>query len=241
MKKQIINFIIIFFIGGLGGFFFSNVLLPKLSFFDGGWGADLIDRTVIVNKTEEINVQESDILNEVIEKNKSSIATIKLFKNNNLISLGSGFIVSSDGLIITRREVILGGYDKISVDVFGETFSARVLKKMDDYGLVLLESDAKDMPIVSFYDFSKGNLLGNRVILLGNKKGNSGDIPFVNSGIIKSVDGDLIETTIKEESSLVSGTPLLNLKGDILGINFTNSKGYVFAVKASIIKSFIFN
>ena len=244
MKKNIINILIIFIVGGIAGVLFSDVLLPKLSnvgaFSSITWLKNLKDQTVIINKTEEVNINESEILGSIIGKNKLSEVIVKSFRNNNLISSGSGFIVSSDGLILTRIEVVSKSADRIVVSQGEEEFSAEVSKSLDDYGLVLLRSNASNLPVVSFADTASKTALGSKVVLMGSKKGSEGTIDFVNIGVLKSIDNSILETTIKEDVTHSSGTPLLDLKGNVLGINFTNSAGYVLSVSSDVIQSFLY-
>ena len=238
LKKNIINLILIFVLGGLGGVLFSNVLLPKISNLTGvDWGAG--EKTIIVNKTEEIKIEESEILKDAILKNRESLVVIKVFKNKKFLSEGVGFIVSSDGLILTRREVVVSSGDEITIERKGEIFSAKIYKRLDDRGLILLKSDASNFPVVSFGNVSEIPL-GSKVILIGNKNGSLGNIDFVNVGVLKSVDDSIIETSIIEDINLTSGTPLLDVRGNVLGINFTNSKGYVFSVSSDVIQAFIY-
>ncbi len=241
MKKNILNLILIFILGGFGGVVFSNILLPKISNLSIFSGVDfgIGDKTVIVNKTEEIKIEESEILNSIIQKNIESLVLIKTFKNKKFLSEGTGFIVSSDGLVLTRREVVANPGDEITIQRKGEIFSAKIYKKLDDRGLVLLKTDASNFPVVSFKNITEISL-GNKVILIGNKNGSKGNINFVNAGILKSIDNSIIETSIKEDLNLASGTPLLDVSGNVLGINFANSEGYVFAVSSDVIQEFIY-
>jgi|GEM_PF-1599249 len=245
MKKNILNILLIFFIGGVAGVIFSNILLPKISsipvFSKIDWLNNFKDQTVIINKTEKININEQKILKSAIEKNSLSEVSIKSFKNNKFLSSGFGFIVSSDGLVVTRREAVSSVADKIIVTQGSKEFSAEIFKKIDDYGLVFLKSEISNLPLVSFADSLSDLSLGSKVFLLGKKKGSEAEVNFVNVGFIKSIDDHIIETNIKEEILYSSGTPLLDLKGDVLGINFTNSSGYVFSVSANIIKEFLFS
>jgi len=207
MKKNILNIILIFVIGGMAGVIFSNILLPKLSnvgVFSGiGWLKNLKDQTVIVNKTEEIHISESEILSSVIEKNRSSEVIVKSFRNNNLISSGSGFIVSSDGLILTRREVVLQTADKIVVTQGGEDFSAEISKSMDDFGLVLLKSNISNLPVVSFTDSASNIPLGTKVILIGSRNLSLEEIKFLKENKVTLIKMDLIEEDIQEVCDLV--------------------------------------
>ncbi len=245
MKKNILNILLIIIIGGFSGVVFSSILIPKLSdtglFSSLSWLNNFKDQTIIINKTENINIKEDVVLKEVIEKNRLSELSIKSFKDNNFLSSGSGFIVSSDGLIITRSEVISSLANKIIVNYGEEEFSAKIFKTLDKYSLVLLKADISNLPLVSFVDSYKDVPLGSKIILIGTKNGsNNNKIKFVNIGFIKSIDNFIFETTIKEDIIYSSGTPLINLDGEVVGINFTNSSGYVFSVSADIIKKFLY-
>ncbi|MBI3671403.1 trypsin-like peptidase domain-containing protein, partial [Candidatus Azambacteria bacterium] len=153
-------------------------------------------------------------------------------------SSGAGFIVSSDGLILTRREVVPSDDADISIERGNEKFTAKVYKRMDDNGLVLLKSEASNLPVVTFANPADISL-GNKVILIGNKTNSLGNREFINVGFLKSIDGSTLETSLQEDSNLASGTPLFDLKGNVIGINFTNSKGYVFSISSEIIQSFV--
>ncbi|MBI3671455.1 hypothetical protein HY249_01520, partial [Candidatus Azambacteria bacterium] len=79
-KKEITNFILIFVLGGIGGVFFSDILLPKFSIFSGITQKG--EQTVIVQKTEKVSVEEQEILSNIIKKNSESLVVIKNLKNN---------------------------------------------------------------------------------------------------------------------------------------------------------------
>ena len=240
MKKNIINLIVVFILGGFGGVFFSDIIVPKLPWSNVSWIEKAKDRTIIINKTEEVLIEESKATSKLIEESSRYIVTIKSFIDDRIISSGAGFVVSSDGLILTRREVVSQGEGKISVDLGGDVFSAEIFKRLDDFGLVLLKSDAINVPVVSFSEDKGNSLLGKKVFLLGNKNTELGNSLFINSGIIKFVNENTAETTIQEDVVLASGTPLLSVDGKVIGINFTNSEGYVFSVLASIIQDFMY-
>lgn len=241
--KYFINILIIFFIGGIGGFLLSDVVVPRLSetsYFSGiGWLQDIKNKTVIVNKTEKIYVSESENIQSVLEKNRKMIVLVKTFQGERLLSSGTGFIVSSDGLVLTRTEVVPNKENKISVTIGEETFPSEFLKKSDEYGIVLLKTQALNFPSVVFSGdpvFS----LGGRVMLFGKKQTSKGAIDFINTGIVKSAYDMILETDIFEDSALASGAPIFNSSGDVAGICFVNSKGNVLAISSEAIKKFIY-
>lgn len=221
-------------VGGLGGIF-----VPWLF---GRWWPDapFISRTqtVIVNKTEQVVLKEKETMDRAYRKNGSAVASVTSFNGNAVLAGGSGFVVSADGLILTRRENVSAGASRIGVQMASQDMSARIVKVSEENGLVLLRVEASNLPVVSFAE-DVGELTGTTVFLMGIKRGVSSLIPFVNIGAIKSVDGALVDTTIKEEFRFATGAPLIALDGNVVGIASVNSLGYVFAVSTDAIAQFL--
>jgi len=189
MKKRILYFFSILIIGGLGGALFSNIFARNLSRLPGLSRLQLSgqDQTVIVNKTEQVFVEQSVVLKKAIDQNLPALVAIKSFYNNTLISGGTGFVVGADGLVLTRKEWVNSAVNKISIEREGKVFPAEVLKKDDDNGLVLLKANISNLPVVSFSN-KEVYELGEFVFLLGTKYDPSGKaMSFINSGILKTV------------------------------------------------------
>jgi len=220
MKKRILYFFSILIIGGLGGALFSNIFARNLSRLPGLSRLQLSgqDQTVIVNKTEQVFVEQSVVLKKAIDQNLPALVAIKSFYNNTLISGGTGFVVGADGLVLTRKEWVNSAVNKISIEREGKVFPAEVLKKDDDNGLVLLKANISNLPVVSFSN-KEVYELGEFVFLLGTKYDPSGKaMSFINSGILKTVGGKVLDTNIDEDFKLATGAPLINAKGEVVGI-----------------------
>ena len=228
MIKKIFLTLIIFLIGGLGG-----ILLPGV--FDRLFGRG-DDRTTIINKTEQVIISQDVATEKAYQKNSASLVYIA---GQAAVARGMGFIVGSDGLILTRREWVPSGGGAVSAVVGSETLPAKIVKRSDESGLVLLKVERSNLPVVSFATLEDKNI-GANVFLIGFKQLSSGAARFVNVGILKNKDGAMWETNIKEDLKLATGTPLINLNGDVVGINAVNSAGYVFAIPSDVIKKFIY-
>ena len=242
MKKRILYFFSILIIGGLGGALFSNIFARNLSRFPGLSWLQLSgqDQTVIVNKTEQVFVEQSVVLKKAIDQNLPALVAIKSFYNDTLVSGGIGFVVGADGLVLTRKEWVNSAVNKISIEKEGRAFPAEVLKKDDDNGLVLLKANISNLPVVSFSN-TEVYELGEFVFLLGTKYDPSGKaMSFINSGILKTVGGKVLDTNIDEDFKLATGAPLINAKGEVVGIAAVNSSGQVFAISSQTIKEFVF-
>lgn len=161
-------------------------------------------------------------------------------------SLGSGFIISDDGYILTNFHVV-DAADEISVRMSDQReFKASVVGGDRRSDLALLKIDAKDLPQVSF---AKADSLkvGQWVLAIGSPFG----LDYSASAGIVSAIGRNIPS--RNESSYVpfiqtdvainpgnSGGPLFNLDGEVVGINsqiYTRSGGSIglsFAIPSSV-------
>ena len=138
-------------------------------------------------------------------------------------ALGSGFIISDDGIVITNNHVIQGAED-VFVRVNGDQeFKAKILGADPgmDLAVLKIESDEKFVP-VKFGDSDKSRI-GDWVIAIGNPFGLGGT---VTAGIIsarnRSIGLSRYEDFIQTDASINqgnSGGPLFNMKGDVIGIN----------------------
>tara|TARA_B100001029_G_C15055809_1_gene454299 strand:+ start:502 stop:1905 length:1404 start_codon:yes stop_codon:yes gene_type:complete len=138
-------------------------------------------------------------------------------------ALGSGFIINSNGIVITNNHVIQGAED-ILVRVNGqEEYQAEIVgtDPLSDIAVLKINSDKKFVP-VKFGD-SDNARIGDWVIAIGNPFGLGGT---VTSGIIsarnRSIGLARYEDFIQTDASINqgnSGGPLFNIDGDVIGIN----------------------
>jgi serine protease Do len=142
------------------------------------------------------------------------------FKQN---SLGSGFIIDSEGYIITNNHVIADA-DEIKVKLKdGKEFSAEIIGKDPTTDIALLKiKPAKNLPALTLGDSSDLEV-GQWVVAIGNPFGLE---DTVTAGIV-SAKGRVIgagpyDDFIQTDASINpgnSGGPLLNLNGEVVGIN----------------------
>jgi serine protease Do len=147
---------------------------------------------------------------------------------------GTGFIVSRDGLILTNKHVVFD--EEAEYTVFtndGEKYSAKVLARdpIQDIAVIKIEEagELKSFPIVELGDSDKLQA-GQTVIAIGNALGefrNTVSVGVV-SGLGRTITasgGSFVETledVIQTDAAINSGNsggPLLNLKGQVIGIN----------------------
>ena len=137
-------------------------------------------------------------------------------------ALGSGFVISEDGFVVTNNHVIEGA-DEILIEFFsGETLPAKLVgtDKNTDIALLKVDSD-KPLPFVSFGD-SDIMRVGDWVMAMGNPLGqgfsvSAGIVSARNRALSGSYD-DYIQTDAAINRGN-SGGPLFNMDGNVIGVN----------------------
>lgn len=154
------------------------------------------------------------------------------------VTAGSGFIIAANGLILTNRHVVdVAGADYTVVTNDGKNFKARVLAQDPVQDLAILKIDA---PVSLAYlplGDSDGVQLGQTVIAIGNALGQFSNSVSkgVISGLSRSItasDGggssEQLERVIQTDVAINpgnSGGPLLNLSGEVIGVNTAIAQG----------------
>jgi serine protease Do len=145
-------------------------------------------------------------------------------------SLGSGFIISPDGYIVTNNHVISAGNQNATVESITVTmpdrteYEATLVGKDPDSDLAVLKINARsDLPFVRFGD-SEAARVGDWVIAIGNPFGLGGT---VTTGIVSAINrntgqGGAYDSFIQTDASINSGNsggPMFDLNGNVIGIN----------------------
>ena len=149
--------------------------------------------------------------------------------------LGSGFIISKDGYILTNNHVV-GNVDKITVQLQdGRKFeNAKLIGTDPDTEVALIKIDGDNFPVLPMGDSDKIEI-GDWVIAIGNPFGLS---ETVTVGVISAVGRSNVgiaayENFIQTDAAINpgnSGGPLINLDGQVIGINtaiYSESGGYM--------------
>lgn len=151
---------------------------------------------------------------------------------------GSGFIISSDGLILTNKHVVSDTSASYTVlmDV-GTKYDATVLARDPSQDFAVVKIKATGLPTVTLGD-SNGLALGQTTIAIGNALGEysnsvsvgviSGLSRTVTAGDPNSAREETIRGVIQTDAAINpgnSGGPLLNLRGEVIGINTAIASG----------------
>ena len=214
--------------------------------------------TSVTNKTEEKDISTliENVNNAVvgISRIADKGTTIFLQDGASNLGLGTGFIVSNDGYIVTNQHVSGEKNSTCYVTLeSGKTYKASVVWADVDLDLSIIKINVNNLDYLILGDSDKIKI-AEQVYAIGNPIGfefqrtvTSGIISGLNRTIKIEEDGktsymeDLIQTdaTINPGNS---GGPLINKNGEVLGINsvkITSAEGIGFAIPINIIKPII--
>jgi serine protease Do len=144
-------------------------------------------------------------------------------------SLGSGFLISPDGYVVTNNHLIQGANGTGTVDSITITLSdrreypARVIGRDSASDLALLKIEGSNLPFVNWGDSNRARV-GDWIVAIGNPYGLGGT---VTAGIISAVHrggitGGAYDRYIQTDAAINmgnSGGPMFDMAGNVIGIN----------------------
>jgi S1-C subfamily serine protease len=213
----------------VGGFvYFTSAPNSRLRSWKGGplWSGPTVARSAGLGSDELNNI-------EIYRSAKESVAYITstvyqqtfFFEMVPTRALGSGFVISADGRILTNNHVISGS-SKIEVTLPDQSrYTAKVLlrDRADDLALIQIEPKKK-LPFLKLGE-SDGLQVGQKVLAIGNPFGYAGTLT---TGVVSSLAREIrsengtLEGLIQTDAAINegnSGGPLLDSQGNVIGIN----------------------
>ncbi len=181
-----------------------------------------ITTSTIINRRSDMPGQESnpfnDLFNEFNRRNGGGAPE----QERRGTALGSGFIISADGYVVTNNHVIEDA-DEIVIELFNGGMLDATVVGVDlrtDIALLKVESDSP-LPFVSFGDSDKMRV-GDWVLAIGNPLGQgfsvSAGIVSARGRTLSGVYDDFIQTDAAINKGN-SGGPLFNVNGEVVGVN----------------------
>ncbi|MGL4722704.1 MAG: Do family serine endopeptidase [Desulfovibrionaceae bacterium] len=163
-------------------------------------------------------------------------------------SLGSGFIISADGYIVTNNHVIKNA-DVVRITLQDsekqEPYIARIIGIDEDSDLALLKIEATSLPVLVFGN-SDSAKVGEWLLAIGNPFGLG---HTVTAGILsakgRNIASGPFDNYLQTDASINpgnSGGPLVNMKGEVIGINtaiIAQGQGLGFAIPSNMASSII--
>ena len=153
---------------------------------------------------------------------------------------GTGFIISSDGQVVTNAHVVEGA---ASINVMlsdGTVKTAELVQQDPTRDLAVLQIEGENLPAARLGRSAEVEV-GDEVLAIGNALG-LGDTPSVTTGIVSALErelqlsGNRLTRLIQTDAAINpgnSGGPLVNAKGEVIGVNTAiagNAEGIGFAI-----------
>ncbi len=255
VTSQKLSIVVLALVFGIVGGLYGSLDLARRPFFQKIFGGNNLTNS---GYTQNLVLNEQSATTDVVKKAGPAVVSIVVSKdisqsqqfrfdpfnffgqipNQNLpktpnvqqVGAGSGFFVSSDGMIMTNKHVVSDTSAKYSVITNdGKSYEAQVLSLDPANDIAIIKIDIKDAPFLEFADSSQLQL-GQHVIAIGNSLGQyqntvtSGIISGIGRSITAGGAGELeqLDGVIQTDAAINSGNsggPLLDLSGRIVGIN----------------------
>ncbi|MBQ3145143.1 MAG: trypsin-like peptidase domain-containing protein [Clostridia bacterium] len=261
LKKFLIYFILIIIISALSIFIYD--MYVNIDVYSAEQNNEN-DNAVRLSNIEQLNNKEEQDITKTLENTIKCVVGISKIKNtgssiflNNSTSelgLGTGMIVSENGYILTNWHVAGDKYSNCYVTLEnGNIYNGNVVWADSDLDLAIIKISVSNLNHITLGD-SDNIKIGEQAYAIGNPIG----VEFqrtVTSGIISGIDRTIrieedgnvayMEDLIQTDATINpgnSGGPLINSKGEVIGINsvkITEAEGIGFAVPINIIKPVI--
>ena len=242
--KGIILIFLVFLIGGMGGVYFDQKVLPFIRTNKYLSHINFLERAAenvtVINKTEQVTIKEDDSINEIASQASNAVVNIisvaqqkdpltKAMKN--VDQSGTGAIVTSDGLIVTYRSAIIENDATYQVFLFnGKNYEANLVGIDEFSNLAFLTIDTPNLTAISFGDSTDVHP-GKKLVAIGNSFGEYQN--RYSAGLLSNIaktfnlGGKTVATSEKLEGVFETdfnnqkeyvGGPVIGYSGDMLGI-----------------------
>ena len=210
-------------------------------------------------------MEEESVTTGVVDKSFKSVVTVSINKDiiDNLTldkknieqDVGTGFIISSDGLIVTNKHVVSDTAAKYKVVIGEETYEVKNIYRDPINDLAILKIDQNNLVPVELGD-SDQLKVGQTVIAIGTALGEfrstvtKGVISGLGRGITAGgvgVASEKLEGVIQTDAAINSGNsggPLFNIIGQVIGVNVAvsqNGQNIGFALPINLVKNSVDN
>lgn len=265
VAKSLLLLTAIFVIGGFGGVYFDQQVLPFIRTNKLLSRIDFLKRSsenvTVINKTEQVIIKEDDSINEIASQASNAVVNIISLSSQKEIPVklgqiqdqsGTGVIVTSDGVIATYRSAIIEKNATYQILLFnGSNFEAKLIGIDEFSNLAFLKIEASNLTAISFGD-SAGAKPGKKIVAIGNSSGEYQNRYAVGllSNIAKTYNlgGKTVSVSEKLEgvfeNDLISpveyvGGPVIGYSGDLLGligIIVVDGKAEYFQIPSNVVQ-----
>jgi len=206
-----------------------------------------------VGEVTEIQRSYEYSLIDIFEKSEESVVQVNILRGESDGGMGSGFVYSDDGYIITNQHVVRDAQKVTVTFLDGEAYIGDVVGRDRDLDIAVVKVNPSNTYIqpIKIGDSSKLKV-GEKIAAIGNPFGLSGSMT---SGIVSQIgrllpqeSGYSIPDVIQTDAAINpgnSGGPLINMKGEVVGINTAiqsatgEFSGIGFAVPSNTVKKVV--
>ena len=209
--------------------------------------AQTVGETVGVGKSYDYS------LIDIFEKSEESVVQVNVLRGESEGGMGSGFVYSEDGYVITNHHVVKDAQKVTVTFLDGEAYIGDVIGRDQDLDIAVVKVSPSNTYLqpIKIGDSSKLKV-GERIAAIGNPFGLSGSMT---SGIVSQIgrllpqeSGYSIPDVIQTDAAINpgnSGGPIINMKGEVVGINTAiqsatgEFSGIGFAVPSNTVKKVV--
>ena len=230
-------FILLILLGIIIGVAITIILFSNSSDSDNGL-INKLEKVIVTKERSESEIKVSDVqIEEAIEKVYDSVLCIEVMDSRgNLLGTGTGFVYSKDnkyGYILTNAHVVENGTNIVGTLTSGKEVKLEKLGVDTYMDLAVLRMDVKNIIKVATLGNTKNTNIGGTVFTVGSPMGKE-FLGTVTKGILSNKDRYVERSTGTYSSETVivkviqtdaaispgnSGGPLVNVSGDVIGIN----------------------
>ncbi len=185
------------------------------------------------------DIKKEDDLKDLVGKVEKSVVGIRTETRNKKMILGSGFVITSDGLIITLADIV-PPKEKFVFWINGKRVNYQILKRDLKINLALIRIKDDNGFLTAPFVNSENLLTGEKIFVIGLVLFNKNKaIKIVDTGIIRSLEPDKNITTNIEEDVYLKGGPVFDFKGKFIGLAEINRGGKLEIIPPQVIHQFI--
>jgi len=209
--------------------------------------AETVGETIGIGKSHDYS------LIDIFEKSEESVVQVNVLRGESDGGMGSGFVYSEDGYVITNQHVVRDAQRVTVTFLDGESYIGDVIGTDQDLDIAVVKVSPSNTYLqpIKIGDSSKLKV-GERIAAIGNPFGLSGSMT---SGIVSQIgrllpqeSGYSIPDVIQTDAAINpgnSGGPLINMEGEVIGINTAiqsatgEFSGIGFAVPSNTVKKVV--